>query len=586
VLPELWFSRMGGAARVLWALWFAALLAWPVFLYAQQQPAVGESAAGGSRACFSVIHQTKVPVPMRDGVKLAAEIFRPDAPGNFPALLSLRYFREGADRAEFFARQGYAVALVDCRGRYDSGGTWVPYVNDPQDGYDAQQWLGTQPWCNGRIGMFGISYNGFTQLMSAPLGSPYLKCLVPHEAQQTNFGHLYNDGVMQLNVVFEFGLHTKQGSQTQRIFPIDHQHYRRLPLLAAVDDFVGVEHVKDWFRHARYDDYWKSYGIKEKYAKIKVPALFFTGWYDNLCHETWRNYLGFRQQGGSQAAREGTKIVVGPWTHGGSYGMPGLLQLQLRWYDYWLKRRANGMDKQAPIRLYVMGAEKWRDEHEWPLARTRFTRFYLHSCGRANSLCGDGRLTGSPPEADEPPDRFVYDPANPVYTLGGQISTHADVWGPRDRRSAQKRSDVLVYTSEPLAHDTEVTGPVDVELFAASSAVDTDFTATLTDVHPDGRAIHICEGIRGATFRESLERPTPIEPGRVYRFPISLWETSMVFKAGHRIRLEISSSNFPRYARNQNTGLPLGTSAEIRKAQQTVYHSRRHPSCLVLPVIP
>lgn len=541
-----------------------------------------------SEPVHRVKHETKVPVPMRDGVKLAAEIFRPDSLGKFPVLMLHRYFREGADRGEFFAKRGYVVALVDCRGRFDSEGTWVPYVNDPQDGYDAQEWLGRQPWSTGRIGTFGISYNGFTQLMAAPLASPYLKCLVPQEAQQTNFGHLYNDGVMQLNVIFEFGLHTKQGSQIQRVFPIDHPHYRRLPLLAAVDDFPNVRHVKDWFRHARYDDYWKAYGVKEKYGRIRAPALFLTGWYDNLCHEGWRNFLGFRTQGGSEAVRRGTRILVGPWTHGGSFRLPGLLELELRWYDYWLKDVQNGVDREAPIRIYVMGAETWRDEHEWPLARTRFTPFYLTSGGRANSLRGDGRLTGGSPSAgqSEPPDRFTYDPENPVYTLGGQISTHADIWGAKDRRVRQERDDVLVYTTEPLEKDLEATGPVELKLFVASSVPDTDFTATLTDVHPDGRAIHVCEGIRGVTFRQSLETPTPIESGRVYELSISLWETSMVFKAGHRIRLEVSSSNFPRYVRNQNTGLPLGSNAEIRKAQQTIYHDAEHPSRLILPVIP
>jgi len=543
---------------------------------------------------------------MRDGVKLAAEIFRPDAPGKFPVLLLHRYFREGADRGEFFAKRGYVVALVDCRGRFDSQGTWVPYVNDPQDGHDAQEWLGRQPWSSGRIGTFGISYNGFTQLMAAPLGSPYLKCMVPQEAQQTNFGHLYNDGVMQLNVVFEFGLHTKQGSQIQRIFAIDHPHYRRLPLLAAVDDFPQVEHVKDWFRHARYDDYWKAYGVKEKYAQIKAPALLLTGWYDNLVHEGWRNFQGLRAQGGSEAARRGTKIIVGPWTHGGSFGYPGFLDLKLRWYDYWLKDVQNGIDRDGPIRIYVMGAEQWRDEQEWPLARARFTSFFLASGGRANSLRGDGRLrpqgdksnfcsSGRPKGQEKAAevglipvaaDRFTYDPENPVYTLGGQISTHDDIRGPKDRRVRQERDDVLVYTSEPLEKDLEVTGPVELRLFAATSAVDTDFAATLTDVHADGRAIHVCEGMRGVTFRESLERPTPVEPGRVYEYSISLWETSMVFKAGHRIRLEVSSSNFPRYARNQNTGLPLGSSAEMKKAQQTVYHDAERPSRLILPIIP
>ena len=535
-----------------------------------------------------MIRQTKIDVPMRDGVRLRAAIHRPDAAGKFPALMLLRYFRgkHQEQQAEFFAKRGYAVALIDCRGRYDSEGTWLPYVNEPQDGYDAQQWLGAQPWCSGKIGTFGISYNAFTQLMPAPLASRYLKCLVPLEGQQSNFGHLYNDGVMQLNVVFEFGLHTKQGSQTQRIYPFDHPHYRRLPLIEAVDEFPNVQHVKDWFRHARYDDYWKAYGIKEKYHKIKVPGYFLTGWYDNLIHETWRNFKGFREQGGSEEARKGTKILVGPWAHGGSLRYPHLLDSMLRWYDRWLKDVENGIDHEPPIRIFVMGANQWRDENEWPLARARLTRFYIDSGGKANSLEGDGRLSTSPPAEGSPPDGFVYDPDKPVYTLGGQVSTQPSRRGPRDRRTAQERRDVLVYTTEPLAEDLEVTGPVEVKLHAASSAVDTDFTATLTDVHPDGRAVHICEGIRGATFRQSLEGPTPIEPGRVYEFPISLWETSMVFKAGHRIRLEIASSNFPRYARNQNTGLPLGTSARTAKARQTVYHDRLHPSHIILPVIP
>lgn len=532
------------------------------------------------------VKEERVKVPMRDGVHLAAEIYRPDAPGQFPVLMLLRYFGEGKRQADFFAPRGYAVALVSCRGRLGSEGTWVPYCNEPRDGFDAQQWLGQQPWSNGRIGTFGISYNAFTQTMPAPLASPFLKCLFPVEGQQTNFGHLYNDGVMQLNVVFEFGLHTKQGGQIQKIFRYDHPHYRRLPLLAAVDDFPNVQHVKDWFKHCRYDDYWKSYGIKEKYPRIQAPAYFVTGWYDNLCHEGWRNFAGFRAQGGSEACRTGTKILVGPWAHGGSYAYAGLFDLQLRWYDFWLKDVANGIDKEPPIRIYVMGADRWRDEREWPLKRTRFTKYFFASNGNANSLGGGGKLHESPPAADSTPDRFVYDPEKPVYTLGGQVSTQFEVRGPKDRRAAQERDDVLVYTSQVLAEDLEVTGPVAVKLYAASSAPDTDFTATLSDVHPDGRAIHICEGIRGATFRESLENPTLIEPGRVYEYTIDLWETSMVFKAGHRLRVDVSSSNFPRFARNQNTALPLGTSAEMRVANQTVYHDAQHPSHLLLPVIP
>lgn len=537
----------------------------------------------GSQPMYRVKVERNVRIPMRDGITLAADVYRPDAPGKFPAVMTLVYYPTGGSQAEFFARHGYVGVVVNSRGRNGSEGQWEPYVNEPRDGYDAQQWIGVQPWCDGKIGMFGQSYNAFTQIMTAPLASSYLKCIVPLEGQQTNFGHLYNDGVLQLNVVFTFGLYATGPTRTGPHIPFG-PHYLQLPLMAAADraDHPQAQRIKTWMQHARYDDYWKSYGVKEKYHLIQVPAWFGTGWYDNLVHENWRNFLGFRQQGGSEACRKGTRIRVGPGVHGAS----GITDaMHLRWYDYWLKGIDTGIQNEPPIEIYVMGAEKWRFENEWPLARTRFTKLYLCSGGKANGLGGDGRLQTAPP-ADAPPDHFTYDPENPVPTLGGQISTHGDVWGPRDRQSVQARQDVLVYTTEPLKEDTEVTGPVDLVLFAASSAVDTDFTATLTDVHPDGRAIHICEGIRGATFRESLENPTPIEPGRIYRFPISLWETSMVFKAGHRIRLEISSSNFPRYARNQNTGLPLGTSALMQKAEQTIYHDAAHPSHLILPIIP
>jgi len=260
------------------------------------------------------------------------------------------------------------------------------------------------------------------------------------------------------------------------------------------------------------------------------------------------------------------------------------MDLKLRWYDYWLKGIENGIDKEPPIKIFVMGANQWRDEHEWPLERTQFTNFYITSSGKANSVAGDGCLSKTPPSKDSSPDEFVYDPEKPVYTAGGQISTL--VPGPRDRQETQRRDDILVYTSEPLDEDREVTGPVKMKLYAASDAVNTDFTATLTDVHPDGKAIHICEGIRGVTFRESLENPTFITPGQVYEYTIDMWETSMVFRKGHRIRLEISSSNFPRYARSQNTDKPLGTSAELNKARQTIFHNATYPSHLVLPLIP
>ena len=528
--------------------------------------------------------EKNVRIPMRDGVTLAADVYRPDAPGRFPALMTLVYYPTGTRQAEFFAPHGYACVVVNSRGRNGSEGDWDPYVNEPRDGFDAQQWIGHQPWCDGKIGMYGQSYNAFTQIMSAPLGSTYLKCILPREGQQTNFGHLYNDGVPQLNVIFTFGLYATGPTRTGPHIPIG-PHYLQLPLISAADkaDNPQAQRLTTWLHHSTYDDYWKSYGVKEKYDKIQVPAWFGTGWYDNLVHENWRNFQGFCETGGSEACRQMTRIRVSGGTHGGS-GISNAMHL--RWYDYWLKGLQTGIDKEPPIEIFVMGANRWRFEYEWPLERTRWTKLHLRSQGHANSATGGGRLDTGEPPTSEKPDTFIYDPANPVYTMGGQMSTHTKIWGAKDRSEIQNREDILVFTTEPLDEDTEVTGPVELILYAASNVVDTDFTATLTDVHPDGRAIHICEGIRRASFRESLEHPTPIEPGKVYRYTISLWETSMVFRAGHRIRLEVSSSNFPRYARNLNTGAPLGTTAEMKGARQTIYHDAEHPSHLVLPIIP
>jgi uncharacterized protein len=543
-----------------------------------------ELAQEASLPQYDVKVEKNVRIPMRDGVTLAADLYRPDAPGKFPALMTLVYYPTGGPEAERFARYGYVGVVVNSRGRNGSEGEWDPYVNEPRDGYDVQQWIGGQAWSNGKIGMFGQSYNAFTQIMSAPLASPYLTCLLPIEGQQTNFGHLYNDGVPQLNVIFTFGLYATGATRTGPHIPIG-PHYLQLPLASAADkaDHPQAQRIKTWLEHSRYDDYWRSYGVKEKYGQIRAPAWFVSGWYDNLVHENWRNFRGFRDEGGSEACRKGTRIRVGGAIHGGNTPP---FEDRLRWYDYWLKGLETGVDKLPPIEIFVMGANRWRYEYQWPPARTQWTRYYLHSEGQANSVRGDGRLELEPPPADAPPNRFVYDPENPVDTLGGQMSTHRDLWGPKDRQSVQQREDVLVYTTGPLERDLEVTGPIELKLYAASDAVDTDFTATLTDVHPDGQAIHICEGIQRASFRESLENPTPIEPGKIYLYTISLWETSMLFQAGHRIRLEISSSNFPRYARNLNTGLPVGTSDQRNQARQTVYHDAMRASHLVLPVMP
>lgn len=546
--------------------------------------------------------QLDLRIPMRDGVRLYAVLYCPVKGEPFPVLLirspySTQHPRY-IDWAMRFAKNGYAVIMQDSRGRYESEGTWRPYIDETNDGYDTQQWIGVQPWCNGRIGTFGISYPGFTQILPAPLRSPYVKGLVPIANQEDNYGHLRYNGVLQLENAINF---LWIGHRTLQNAPRDlmdlEQVHRRLPLISALDDIADRPFYRELIQHALFDDFWKSYSMKGQYSEVEVPAYFITGWYDNLLHETFKCFTGWKSHARTPEVRAQSKLLVGPWTHtqigsAASFGdvdfgpaaavdIPGV---HLRWYDQRLQGIDTGIDEDPPIRLFVMGENVWRNEHEWPLARTQYTPFYLHSQGRANSLYGNGELRLEPPK-NEPPDSFTYDPENPVPTLGGQ-SMFITNTGPKDRRPLERRDDVLVYSTCPLTHDLEATGPVELVLYAASNAPDTDFTATLVDVHPNGAAIHLCEGMVRARFRASYEEPTLIEPESIYEYHISLWETSHLFKAGHGIRVEISSSNFPRFDRNLNTGHIPGLDAEMQAARQTIYHAEQYPSHLVLPVIP
>lgn len=531
-------------------------------------------------------------VPMRDGVLLSADIYLPPETGPFPALLCRTiYDNQGryVEWVERFVRGGYAVVIQDCRGRYDSDGTWEPYVCEANDGYDTQEWLGRQLWCDGTVGTFGISYVGFTQVQTAPLRSQYLKALAPLANQEDNFGHIYVDGVLALTNAVNFGWIGNRTVQTWARQQVDVRPlYWKLPLVSAMEQFTERPIYKLFLSHPTFDDYWRSYSLKGKYAEIEAPALMVTGWYDNLVHEMFKCFRGWTQEA-RPSARATTKLVVGPWVHSwlgsaerygdvqfGPDAAMDMVDLQLRWFDRRLRGIENGIDAEPPIRLFVMGANVWRDEWEWPLARTRYTDWFLR---------GHGALSREAPGEDEAPHSYDYDPADPVPTTGGP-SLSADLMGPRNRQALPARADVLVFETPPLDEPLEVTGPIELRLFASSSEVDTDFTAALVDVHPDGRAILVTQGIVRARFRDSLEQPTLIEPGRVYEYRITLWETSIEFQPGHRMRVEVSSSNFPQFDRNLNSGEPLSTGTTIMIARQTVMHDRAHPSRIVLPEIP
>ncbi|MBX3071047.1 MAG: CocE/NonD family hydrolase [Thermomicrobiales bacterium] len=546
--------------------------------------------------------QHDLPIPMSDGVNLSADLYLPPDGTTFPTALCRTIYDNQQDRyvdwAVEFASNGYAVVLQDCRGRYDSEGVWEPYVCEARDGYDTQQWIGQQPWCDGNIGMFGISYVGFTQVLPAPYRSPYVKGLVPCANQEDNFGHFYVDGVFQLQNAVNLGWIGRRSNRNTSWPYVDRRSlYERLPLSSALDGVTDMPTYQLFLQHPTFDDYWKSYSLKERYEEIDVPAMFLTGWYDNLVHEQFKCFTGWSQRAKSDNARRKTKIVCGPWPHKpmgstrefhdvdfGPDAEWDIPKLHMRWYDQQLKGIDNGIDDEPALHLFVMGENVWRFESEWPLARTEWTSYYLHSDGNANSRLGDGLLLTTPP-ASETPDSYVYDPANPVPTLGGQ-SMFLENCGPLDRSELEQRDDILVYSTPPLERDTEVTGPIKLMLYASTDCVDTDFSGTLIDVHPDGKAINLCEGIARARYRESLESPTLIEPGQTYQYTIDLWETSNLFKAGHQIRVEISSSNFPRFARNLNTGGDIASETEMRVANQTIFHDAARPSHLILPVIP
>ena len=354
----------------------------------------------------------------------------------------------------------------------------------------------------------------------------------------------------------------------------------------------------DWLAHPAYDDYWKQWSIQEHFGDINVPVLTIAAWYDIFQGGSLRNYIGLKAHAGSEAARRGQHLLVTIGGHAGDGRKVGDIdfgpaaadyreaELTLSWYDYLFKGVQNEF-AQKPVKIFVMGLNQWRQEDDWPLARARNTKYFLHSQGSANSAGGNGALSTAAPHS-EPTDHYVYDPANPVPTTGGPLccdSAHLKP-GPRDQRTVEGRADVLVYTTPAFSQDVEVTGPVSLELYASSSAVDTDFTGKLVDVGPDGFAQNLTEGIIRARYRDSQEKADLLKPGQVYKFTIDLWSTSNVFLKGHALRLEISSSNFPRFDRNLNTAEQPESGQQFASATNVIYHDASHPSSLILPIVP
>lgn len=601
----------------------------------------------GSAAIFGVIAQRGLRLAMRDGTRLATDLYFPGrdgavVPGRHPVLLERtpysRQIASSVAAARFFARHGYVVALQDVRGRYDSEGEWYPFAREENDGFDTVEWLGTQEWSNGKVGTMGLSYSGSDQHALATLAPPHLSAMFVSQGMSNyHTGSMRQGGAVELRFLIyamRMAIDSPKAlanpalrAAVTREWENVRDWLRATPLKPGVSvlrHFPSIEQwVLDIVRHGDYDDYWKQrgYNVEEYYEEHSdVPICLLTGWYDSYSRASATNYeeLAGRKKGP-------VSLVIGPWVHGEAamadtfsgevdFGIEAPLDYnldRLRFFDQAMRGLDTGWQQEPPVRIFVMGGGsgrklpsgkldhggQWRAEAEWPLRRAVNTPHYL---------CPDGGLRQDPPSIPRSATTYRYDPANPVPTIGGNISVAPTVMPPggfdqrarpgvmgcADSLPLNARHDVLTFQTEPLPEAVEITGPVEVHLWISSSAVDTDFTAKLIDVlpenadYPDGFALNLSDSIVRARYRDDRTKGTPLTPGEVYPVTISLYPISNVFGAGHRIRVDLSSSNFPRFDVNPNTGEPLGINGRSVVADNTIHHDADHPSHIVLPIVP
>jgi putative CocE/NonD family hydrolase len=548
-------------------------------------------------------------VTVRDGVSLSVDVYRPAAEGRFPAVLTITPYDNNAGwtvRARWFAQRGYAVVLADSRGRYDSDGVWDPFDRRHKtDGYDLAEWAAKQPWCTGKVGMIGPSYMAWTQWWAAVEAPPSLAAIVPEVAPPDAFANApYQQGVLVGWMMDWAAGMSGRTAQSQGPGPYGgfaatrDRDYLRLPYidLNRRRGALDAPWFDGWLRdNTARAPYWKAiaYQTPEHYARVTVPSLNVTGWFDANHPGSPMNYRGVKQHGATPAARR-PHLVIGPWPHsfnrstvqaGIDYGPASMIDWDgyaCRWLDHWLKGEANGVENEPPVHVFVMNRNRWRAAADYPLPGTQFTKYFLHT---------GGTLSTEPPTADEPADRYTYDPAKPT-RCPPFANGHID--GARDTRPTSG-DDVLVYTTPPLTEEVEVVGPVEAKLYAATSARDTDWMVRLADVQPDGRALFLCDGVIRARGRDprnagrfTAEGFSEVQPGKVLEYTVEFWRgTGVAFGKGHRIRVEVSSAFFPYYLPNPNSGDDnIALAASRVTARQEVHHTKARPSHVVLPVIP
>nr|3IDA_A Chain A, Cocaine esterase [Rhodococcus sp. MB1] len=563
---------------------------------------------------------SNVMVPMRDGVRLAVDLYRPDADGPVPVLL----VRNPYDKFDVFAwstqstnwlefvRDGYAVVIQDTRGLFASEGEFVPHVDDEADAEDTLSWILEQAWCDGNVGMFGVSYLGVTQWQAAVSGVGGLKAIAPSMASADLYRAPWYGPGGALSVEALLGWSAKIGTQliTSRSDARPEDAADFVQLAAILNDVAGAASVTPlaeqpllgrlipWVidqvvDHPDNDESWQSISLFERLGGLATPALITAGWYDGFVGESLRTFVAVKDNADA-------RLVVGPWSHSNltgrnadrkfgiaaTYPIQEATTMHKAFFDRHLRGETDALAGVPKVRLFVMGIDEWRDETDWPLPDTAYTPFYLGGSGAANTSTGGGTLSTSI-SGTESADTYLYDPADPVPSLGGTLLFHNGDNGPADQRPIHDRDDVLCYSTEVLTDPVEVTGTVSARLFVSSSAVDTDFTAKLVDVFPDGRAIALCDGIVRMRYRETLVNPTLIEAGEIYEVAIDMLATSNVFLPGHRIMVQVSSSNFPKYDRNSNTGGVIAREQleEMCTAVNRIHRGPEHPSHIVLPII-
>jgi putative CocE/NonD family hydrolase len=535
-------------------------------------------------------------VPMRDGVELATDIHLPDAAPRCPVIVGRTPYNKNNPAfrklAATWNARGYGLLVQDVRGRGDSDGEFTPYRHDGRDGHDTIEWAAAQDWCDGNVATQGASYGGRISWLTALEQPPHLRAMIVSVAPSDPFVEWPTSGQSPMGLSW-FRLVDRRLMQSPE--GIDWMAaYQHLPL-ATMDEAAGFSsaHWREEMEHTVRDGFWESLRYQNRFGELDIPVLHISGWYDDEQVGTPLNFAGMTSSARSETARRSQRLLMGPWGHAINTtrqlgevdcGPGSLIDLDAYmgdWLDSVLGRAQPA--EQAPVRIFVMGVNRWRDEQQWPLARARSVEWFLRSGGAANSRYGDGRLSTEPPAEDESADVYLYDPRRPVPFITPPES--AQIGGPDDYAAIEQRGDVLCYTSGVLGEDLAVIGPVRLRLHVSSSAVDTDFTAKLVDVHPTGFCQRLCDGVIRARYREGVDRAVLMEPGNVYELDIDVWNTCHVFLQGHRLRLEVSSSAFPKYDRNLNTGEDIGTGTRMVAAENRVWHDAARPSRLLLPVV-